>query len=96
MHDARDLAVLDHEENAEVAVDLDSTTRPTRRRPGTLRAEERQLRLTRDRTRPVEVLPALECEERLLGEVVGLVGDIAAVEVSERGRRSWTPRVEYT
>ena len=70
MHRAPHLAVLDHQQDAEVAVDLDSAARTAGAGLRSSGVEERELRLARQRARAVEVLPALERQQRLIGEVV--------------------------
>ena len=73
------------QQDAEVAVDLDAPSGATRCRLGLRGAEERDLRLAGHRARAVEVLPPLEGEQRLLGEVVVLGADVPPVEVAECG-----------
>src|SRR5262249_30084303 len=47
--------------------------------------EERDLRLAGDGAGAIEVLPALEREQCLLGEIVVCAGDVRRIEVSELG-----------
>ena len=52
---------------------------------GRASAEQRELRLTGEGSRAVEILPALEREQGLVGEVVVRGAHVGAVEIPERG-----------
>src|SRR5580765_3680671 len=84
MNRADDLPVLDEEQHSEIAIDLLALPLAARGGPRTRRAEERHLCLPCDGSGSVEVFPALECEERLLGQVVERARHLGAVEIPER------------
>src|SRR5438034_1177458 len=84
VHDTNDIVAVEHEEHAEVAMDLDPAPGMVGRRNRPVRPLERELRLARHGPGPTDVLPRLEREERLGALVVERPGYRRPIEVAER------------